>query len=229
MLKRSEGELQFVKSREPLPTVEIDLDCIPEELHGYGDLIANAITPVAARSLNMRATVYVYQGPSINFHQQTWSAFFGVAGDKKLLDALLNAFRGAKLANVRFSDYIDPSTATREFHVQDGHVWRPFEAGTWYSDSQNEEEDNLIVDADADADAETDDLDNSLPETEAATARLSNPSRLRVARADATITTIRRKIEEIFGLPEGSVALCGPDKRALRGDATIATLRRRWE
>jgi hypothetical protein len=226
MLKRPEGELQFVKSRDPLPTVEIDLDCIPKELHGYGDLITNAITPVAARSPNMRATIYVYQGLSINFHQQTWSAFFGIAGDKKLLDVLLNTFRGAKLANARFSDYIDPSTATREFHVQDGHVWCPFESGTWYTGSQDEEGENLIPE---NVVTETDDLESAAPEVKVVTTKLSNPSRFRVARADATIVTIRRTIEEVFGLPEGSVALCGPDKRALRGDATIATLRKRWE
>jgi hypothetical protein len=226
MLKRPEGELQFVKSRDRLPSVEVDLDCIPEELHGYGDLIANAITPVAARSSNMRATIYVYHGPSSNFHQKTWSAFFAVAGDKKLLDVLLNAFRGAKLANARFSDYIDPSTATIEFHVQDGHVWCPFESGTWYTGSQDEEAENLIEE---DGIKEIDDSESATPEVEAVTARLSQPSRFRAARADATIVTIRRTIEEVFGLPEGSVALCGPDKRALRGDATIATLRKRWE
>jgi hypothetical protein len=173
----------------------------------------------------MKATIYVYQGPSINFHQQTWSAFFGVAGDEKLLDVLLNAFRGAKVANARFSDFIDPSTATREFHIQDGHVWRPFESGTWYAELQDVEKGNLI----ADVVAETDDLENAAPEAEVVTARLSNPSRFRVARADATIGAIRGKIEEVFGLPEGSVALCGTDGRALRKDATIATLRKRWE
>ena len=36
MLKRPESELQIARSRDPLPTVEVDLDCIPEELHGQG-------------------------------------------------------------------------------------------------------------------------------------------------------------------------------------------------
>ena len=223
MLKRAEDELEFVNSRNPLPTVEVDLDCIPEDVHGYGDLIATAIAPVAGRSPKMRATIYVYQGQSINFHQPTWSAFFGVAGDKKLLDVLLNAFRGAKVANVRFSDYIDPSTATSEFHVQDGQVWRPFESGTWYAESH--EKPNITEEVMT----ENDDLVSALPETEVVASRPSNPTRFRIARADATVGTIRMKIEEVFGLPEGSVALCGPDRGALRGDATIATLRKRWE
>ena len=223
MIERPENELKFVKSRDPLPTVEVDLDCIPEELHGYGDLIVNAITPIATKSPSMTSTIYVFHGPSINFGKQTWSVFFGIAGEKKLLTPLLDAFRKAKVANARFSDYIDPSTCTRDFHVQDGFVWRPLETGTWYSASQ--EEANLIEDAAT----EIDDLDSADTESNAVSSRTSSPTRFRVARANATVATIRKKIEEVFGLPEGSVALCGPNKSALRGDATIATLRRRWE
>ena len=96
MLKRPESELQFVRSRDPLPTVEVDLDCIPEELHGYGELVTKAMSAIAAKYPKMRATIYVYQGQSINFHHQTWSAFFGVAGDKKLLDVLLKAFQAQR-------------------------------------------------------------------------------------------------------------------------------------
>ncbi len=223
MLKHPESELQIVRSRDPLPTVEVDLDCIPKELNGYGELLTKAMSTIAAKYPKMRATIYVYRGQSINFHQQTWSAFFGVAGDKKLLDVLLNAFQGAKLDNVRFSDYIDPSTATKEFHVQDGYVWRPFESGTWCTDSQDEE------DLAEDAFAETGDFEVAAEVPDGRDSRISSPTRFRVARADASIGTIRRKIEEVFGLPEGSVALCGPDKKGLRGDATIATLRKRWE
>lgn len=51
----------------------------------------------------------------------------------------------------------------------------------------------------------------------------------RAARSDARVSSIRAAIEEVFGLPAGSVALCGPDRRALRGNARIRTLRKRWE
>lgn len=223
MLKRPESELQIVRSRDPLPTVEVDLDCIPKEMHGYGELVTKAMSTIAAKSPKMRATIYVHQGLSTNFHQQTWSAFFGVAGDKKMLDVLQKAFKAAKVVNVRFSDDIDPSTALKEFHVQDSYVWRPLESGTWYADSQGDE------DLAEDAFAEANDLDLEAEVVDGGDSRISSPTRFRVARADASIGTIRKKIEEVFGLPEGSVALCGPDKKGLRADATIATLRKRWE
>ncbi len=55
------------------------------------------------------------------------------------------------------------------------------------------------------------------------------PARHRAARADASVGTIKRKIEKTFGLPRGSISLLGPDGRSLRANALIATLRRRWK
>ena len=219
MLKRQSRELQFVKPKAPMPTVEIDIDSIPEGLHGYGDLLTQALASVAQESIKLTATIYVYQCMSSNFGNPSWSAFFGVAGDKKLLKILFNAFQDAKVAQVRMSDYIESSMAINEFHIQDGYIWRPLEEGTWYAKMEDipEPESSVVIE---------------IEESECSIKNLSRsaiPTRFRAARADTTVGTIRQKIEEVFGLPEGSVAICGPDKRPLRKDATIATVRRRWE
>lgn len=231
MLKRPENELKFVISRDLLPTVEVDVNDIPDEFHGYGDLVANSIKLFAAENPNKTATFYVYQGHSVNFLQQTWSAFIGVAGDEDLLDLVLDDLKAVGITNARFSDYIDLRSASRDFHIQDGYVWRPLEDGIWYCDDQEEE--NIIEEdeystnqGDYDGTAH---FEAELDETDGKNSRTSSPTRYRAARADAKVGTIRRTIEEIFGLPEGSVALCGPNKQALRADATIATLRKRWE
>ena len=55
------------------------------------------------------------------------------------------------------------------------------------------------------------------------------PSRYRIARADASVAGIKANIEKVFGLPAGSVSLCGPNNKPLRADAKIATLRKRWK
>lgn len=175
MLERSEKELQIVRPRDLIPTVEVDLDSIHEDLHGYGELVSAAITCVAAKFPKIRSTIYVYQGASVNFHRQTWSAFFGVAGDKRLLNVLLNAFRRAK-ANARLSDYIDPSTATREFHVQDGIVWRPFESGTWHIELQNK------TDLMEDSVPETDELKPVTPESVVGASRTFSSSRYKLVK-----------------------------------------------
>ncbi len=232
MQKRSESELKFTISRDLLLTVEVDVNDIPYELHGYGDLVANSIKLFAAQNPKKRATFYVYQGNSVNFHQQSWSAFIGVAGDEDLLDLVLGGFKAVGITNARFSDYIDLTKASREFHIQDGYLWRPLEDGTWYCDGQEEEniieEDEYLLGEQDDDDGIVS-FDPELGEADWKNSRISSPTRYRAARADAKVGTIRRTIEEIFGLPEGSVALCGPNKQALRADATIATLRKRWE
>lgn len=136
MLKRLESDLKIVHTRNPLQTVEVDLGCIPDI--GYNDLVVKALKPIAVKYPKMRATIYVYQGPSVNFQQQTWSAFFGSAGATKLLIVLLNAFRAANVANVKISESLNPSEATMDYHVQDGRVWLPYEEGAWYTDAQDE-------------------------------------------------------------------------------------------
>lgn len=55
-----------------------------------------------------------------------------------------------------------------------------------------------------------------------------DPTRFRIARSDASVESITAKIEEVFGLPEGSVVLEKPDGRKERSDATIQSLREEW-
>jgi len=90
-------------------------------------------------------------------------------------------------------------------------------------DIDSEDDDDDDDDEDEDEDEEDNDDASSV------SARAKRKGRLNVARADAKVSTIRREIEKVFGLPEGSVALCGPDKKRLKGNARIKTLRRRWE
>lgn len=117
MQKLEAADLKFVRSKSPLPTVEVDLDSIPEEQYGYDTIVSSALSEFAANHPKATATLHVFHGPSVNFHTQTWSAFFGVAGNKKLLDVLHRAFESAHISKVRFSDYIDPSTAVVEFRT----------------------------------------------------------------------------------------------------------------
>lgn len=222
MQKLQEADLKFVRSNSPLPTVEVDLDSLPEEQYGYGTIVSKALSEFAANHPNSAATLHVFHGPSVNFHVQTWSAFFGVAGDKKLLDVLRHAFISTGVSKVRFSDYIEPSTAVIEFHVQDAQLWRPYEAGVWYADSGKPEPLSTGAQVEGDETA-------ALDEEREGSTRSSTPVRFRAARSDATIGSIRKSIEDAFGLPEGSVALCGPDKSPLRRNAKISTLRKRWE
>lgn len=221
MAEKRTSELSFVTSKDSLPTVEVDIDSIPQNYYGYEDIIEGALKKYATASPTNTSTIYVYQGPSCNFGEQTYSAFFGVAGPKSVLNEILNAFRGFPGVKARFSDYIPQASGRCQFHVEAGSVWLPLDVATWYSSEGTPEKEASLGESEERSEDSTDNL--------IGTPRNSYPTRYRAARSDASVGSIRATIEEIFGLPEGSVALCGPDGRPLRADAKIGTLRRRWE
>lgn len=112
-----------------------------------------------------------------------------------------------------------------QFHIETGSAWQAEDALTWFGSeppvAEELEEDNDEVLGEYEEWEEDDDEDDEGPTAVAL--------RYRAARSDANVGSIKDAIEEVFGLPEGSVALCGPDGKALRADARIGTLRRCWE
>jgi hypothetical protein len=239
MSSRPRTELEFVASREPLATVEVDIDSIPPDFYGYADIIARGLAAFAAGSQKPRATVYVLQTDSVSFHEPTYSAFFAVAGSGRALEQIHSAFAAVEGVRVRYSDSIRPRDGLVQFHIQDGLVWQPEDAITWYSSGD-------FVDAslaaqpeaaathtdevkdDTQAEAVEGEVGNDTHGTAASPAGVPSGVRFRRARSDASIGAIRRSIENIFGLPAGSVKLCGPEGRPLRSDAAVRTLRKRW-
>lgn len=245
MIKRSVSELHFITSRDPLPTIEIQAESLEEQGLHLSQIVSSALSRFAENNPSSKATIYSYSTMSVNFHTQSWSEFLIVAGDKKVLKALYSAFSNLPKVNSRYSDYIAPSDGTKHYHVEDGQLWQVEDAVSWYSASSDDAEDDqklIVTPLATDEDSEDDDdfmeevnedieLQSVDENSEAsAVGRASEkPGRYRVARSDAKVAIIRQKIEQLFGLPEGSVALCGPDGRALKGNAFIKTLRRRWE
>ena len=138
MIRKSAKELQFVRTRSPMATVEIDVDSIPSHCFGYGHLVEHAMAQLASCSPALRATVYVHEGPSINFGANSHSAFFGVAGDRRVLEALHAVFSVVREVKVRYSDSILASQAICQYHMEDARVWRPLEEGTWFAGEEDE-------------------------------------------------------------------------------------------
>jgi len=226
VLEKKISELNFKCTNDILPTVEVDLGSIPEEYQGYKKIVDQVLFDFISESPQAVITIYVYQTESVNFiDHMAYSAFFGIAGKRKLqeklLDRLLAAFNHITGVNARFSDYINTTIGICEFHIENELVWQPIDSTMWSATDKEDEEDVIN---NIEAEGETDSMDNDEDAL-----RSAIPTRYRAARADAEVGTIRSTIENIFGLPEGSVALCDPTGKALRADATIRTLRRRWE
>lgn len=237
LIRKSTNELNFIQARGPMSTVEIDLASLPDSPYGYGQLVESALAPLAAAKSDLRATVYVSHAPSVSFGNYGTSVFFGVAGDSRILAALFSSFGSVHGLKVRHGDQIMQSQSLRQYHIEDGLLWRPDEEHVWYAnevDHENGKPDDVIeCGPTCGAGSEDDPEPEPEPDPGQVAAALSGrtelPARFRAARSDASVGSIAATIEEVFGLPEGSVGLRGPDKKALRSDATIRTLRKRWE
>lgn len=228
IINKLESELSFIRADLPLSTVELDVHSIPRSYFGCDGIVEAVLQTFADKDTTMCATVYIVEQNSMTFHEPTWSAFFGITG-KYAIDILKELERKFKKLSIRarISDEIIFSVFHRRFHIQEGYVWLPSDALSWFAKKEVEDEwgdDDLeeleIADDDDGFSAVSVLSDNT---------KVQTAIRFRAARSDASISSIRATIEKKFGLPAGSVALCGPDKKHLRGDALIATLRKRWE
>lgn len=235
MLERPTHEINFLRKPDPAPTIEVSVDSL-EALGLYLDeVVRPSLLHFAEKHPAVKATVYQYSTWSVNFHERVWSTFLIVAGNDKVLDVLQDAFGAYSEVKSRFSDYIPPSMGQARFHIEDGCLWQVLDDASWMAVTGKDQtsKESLAFEAahDEDEEVQLDDQDDEWDvETMESPADESLPrrGRLRAARSDASVGTIRQTIEQLFGLPAGSVALCGPDRRPLRADASIATLRRRW-
>ena len=238
MQQRPTHEFDFVCKPDPAPTVEVHAESLAAINLDVDDVLRPALRRFAERNPTSTATVYLYGTQSVNFHELGWSEFLVVAGSEEVLKAVHAAFSAHRVVKSRFSDYVRPRDGQARFHIQDGQLWQVLDAASWeriLEEDANGSKAPLPRKAITD-EPEENPLENSDDEwgDDEVAAPVANTTalrhgRLRAARSDASVGTIRQTIEEVFGLPAGSVALCGPDRRPLRADATIATLRRRWE
>ena len=54
-------------------------------------------------------------------------------------------------------------------------------------------------------------------------------TRFKTARSDASVKTIQKNIEKVFGLPKGSVCLLTPENNKCRPQTSIKKLRSKWK
>ncbi|MBX9794329.1 MAG: hypothetical protein K2Y02_08545 [Burkholderiaceae bacterium] len=232
-----------MKSRVALPSVEVQMESLEKQGLHLSLIVTKSMRNFAAENPNVTATVYSYGNTSLNFQNEPgYSEFLVVAGNKSVLKAIGASFVALKGVKSRYSDYVAPSDCIPAYHIEDGLLWEPEDIVTWYcatDDNADEEEgcsptvtdnkDKPVLQATIEGSGVIVSQGSEIHDGDTEQASSGGSKRVgRAARSDASVGTIRRTIEEMFGLPAGSVALCGPDGRALRGDAFIRTLRRKW-
>jgi hypothetical protein len=114
-----------------LPTVEVDtaddylVACACEKA------VRNVLTTFGRLSRPPRVTVYVYEGPSINFLRPTNSIFFAVAGTERVLTAIRAGLGAVDGAHVRYGDYILAERCVPRMHLEKGGLWLPSDEDVW--------------------------------------------------------------------------------------------------
>jgi len=127
------GNLDLRGLEEVLPTVEVDtaddysVSCACEKA------IHRLLITFGQLERPSRVTVYVYEGPSINFGRMTNSIFFAVAGNERVLTAVHASLCAVAGAQVRFGDYIPAQRCVPRMHLEHGVLWLPGDANEWES------------------------------------------------------------------------------------------------
>jgi len=207
---------EIIETDSPMPSIEIDIGSTTDGNHR--NIIEKALVGYADDNPKTTASVYDYVSASVNFGQPTNSAFFIVAQSQGLLKYLHANLRAEHSLNIRYGDYIPPSKARLAYHIEDGQAWR------------RDDEVTLTLLEDLKAEEWTDEIfEDERPSDMPEQSNKRPAVRTYRARSDASVGSIKSAIETVFGLPEGSVALCGPDGKHLRADAKIRTLRNRWD
>ena len=205
-------DFNIVETDSPMPTIEIDTDS--SSCDDYREEIEKCLCIYADKHKKDAITIYSYVTPSVNFGRYTNSVFFIVANSQKLRDYLYSFLSKNGNFNIRLGESIPPSQGTLDYHMEKGSAWRQDDAITF----------TLLGTDDDECDAG----DKGHDADEDASSGQYKALRKYRARDDAKIGTIKKAIENVFGLPSGCVALCVPDGSKLRADAKIRTLRSRW-
>ena len=161
--REATGFLSFRRSRSPIRTIELDEDSFFLAFLEWSSFVEFSLGAYAATHQDVRASVYTHStgsSPSINsshgeHHQRLgWhnACFIGVVGKQEILDTIVNALVYQRNVpdevvvlkdaskkkqicckqspdSIVFESDRDPS-----WHIEDGYVWAPYEAGIWYTD-----------------------------------------------------------------------------------------------
>lgn len=130
-MEKAAHELQYVSSREPLPTIEVDVDTLDPDGSTVADIVKEALAKHAAAHPALRATAYMYFTPSVNFGEMISSEFVIVAGPKSVFDVVLASFKIIDNVRCRPSDMIRPKLHMAIAHAEKGSLWVPLDTVTW--------------------------------------------------------------------------------------------------
>jgi hypothetical protein len=211
-----------VRNAEYLTLEEIEL-----YVNADNQVERRILSSIAQKNPEMRVTFYQRIAKS--------STYLGVAGPISILEEMQEELKRllgiqSHICDFPAGDLAESSCpVTMEYHIEHGKLWMSEDRKIWSvfepeSTTLEQDDDLEYVDLDEESDDEDEESETLLTLFDQDPVTMEAP----LVQNDDRIGSIRRKIESVFNLPEGSVLLCRPDGNALHPNEKIATLRRRW-
>lgn len=222
---------------------EIDVENLPtplDEDNWEGRLTINLI-PVAEAHISCELGIFVVQGGSNNFRGLGHSAWVAISGSPPIAKAATAVF--LKLIGSRFRRKVTfvPPLLERDLEARirlaDGSAWRPLNESDWISIADPAKMEQLFLERlkakhqeEAGLLAKLDSVDQSAPEKLGP----KEPSQKKVGirqhfRSTVALSHYQEKIEQLSGMPPGSVRFVHPDGTLANPSMHVGTLRKKWD
>lgn len=134
MIETSGPGLHLKGVYDVLPTIEVDVADDPNTPAACEAAMAETLAYLGGLKRPPTVTVYVYEGPSINFGDLTHSVFYAIGGPEKVLVRLragLHAVR-TPAPRIRFSESIHAARCRPRLHLEGGTLWFADDGGGWW-------------------------------------------------------------------------------------------------
>lgn len=245
-MKREGHNFSIFKPKTADASWQIDNDHLPPP-HDDGDWESNlamALRDVAESHENGELAVFTWSDQSFDFGHPGFSVWVAFSGSPPMVKAARDILVEMIESRYRRSDAVNPHAFWQpRIRVADGHVWVPEDAANWVAletEGLAEGEASSPAEIEAEAEAEADrnvgaESDSILDDFEDPPEDSKSPKKARRAglrqsfQYNVRLSYYQRKIEQLGGMPEGSVRFVTPDGELANPNMHVGTLRRRWE
>lgn len=195
--------------------------------------LAKALVDLAEAHETSELLCSMSSGPSVEFGHHGYSVWIACVGSPPMVKACGDLIEEIIPPHSLRRGRVDGSQQwVQRIRMADGRVWVPDDAATWRSVDvgpltfEDLEEESEPVSLERSLDFEQDD---DVASTASSTSKSRRTRRAHVAHSDVKVSYYQKKIEKMFGLPEGSVKFVNPDGSVSRANLLVGNLRARWE
>lgn len=236
MMKRGSDTFSVHAPRSTDACWQIDNDRLPppQEDGEWESALALALHDLAEAHSAAELAIFTWSGDSVDFGHQGFSVWLTLSGSPPLVKAARDKLVEMIEPRYRRADVVNPHASWQaRIRICDGQVWVPEDAASWATLANAPADASVIESEIKEAPTQPkwfDDVEDELPTDEAKPPRKARRAGLRQSfQYNVRLSYYQRKLEELGGMPEGSIRFLTPDGELANPSMHVGTLRRRWE